>query len=442
MTSGDLRDLRVAVGVPPRGHFGGLDYGLALSALDAFKSLGMPVEVVAGDDWNRESKRSEIVSRLKSFAPHFAIGLPNASYGLYFTDSKQHGARNLFTDVLSVPLVLIWDHLLTQAPAYFLDMSSPESCHNAGALALLRSSLAKPLNRHYSPDSAHIEIYESLGLVEPNQVRRYIDPSFTPCADSPSMTVSAGFKGRVGFAGNIYTARGARLEILESPLIRQIDDAMVRGKQENWAASGWDLFLHVLQQVPPSVRESAALTPDYPFFWKVAQGLIGDRITTAFRLLVLESMTQRIDFYGNFSDPDSSSRLDTSGNVHFCGSADYLTELPNIFRKYELWIDVINAPFIRGCGQKVLDCFAAGSLMLIDYRDDLRREFGELAERFMYRNVEELRKKTAFYLAHPSERVSTIEEMQSLIRAQYSLERFYSRVCSNMIEDVRPLEKL
>ena len=74
--------------------------------------------------------------------------------------------------------------------------------------------------------------------------------------------------------------------------------------------------------------------------------------------------------------------------------------------------------------------------MLIDYREDVRTEFGEVADRFMYRNAADLNDKIAFYLAHPQERLAIVAEMQKIIGERLTWEHNYERLCTDMVAEL------
>lgn len=88
---------------------------------------------------------------------------------------------------------------------------------------------------------------------------------------------------------------------------------------------------------------------------------------------------------------------------------------------------------MKGCGAKVLNCFAAGAFMLTDYRDDLRDELGDIADRFMYRDKDDLHLKIEHYMTHPEERAEIVSTMQSIIRSRLRLAHFFERACSEAI---------
>jgi len=425
--SEQFTNLRLVAALPSRASFGGHDFDFATLGIETFRKLGVAVCTLDGDEWGHPSRRADLVSRLRDFAPHFAIGVPNAGYGLQYTSAD---GENLFADILSIPLVLPWDHLLTQAPGYYLGEYQYEYQPTAGMLARLAGRLGHPRYRHYSPDSAHVEIYEALGLLGPGTVKLYQPSALTQFLEVAKAQTSETIQDRVAFAGNVYA--NVTLPFLQDPVLRELDDALIRAKREYWDTSGWHLLCYLLEQVPETLRERRGLSFDHRYFWHVASQLLSVRVSTAFRLEVLSAVRQPVDFYGNFASEGGGAALLGCEHITYCGKADFIGDLPKLYSKYAIWIDATNAPFIRGCGAKVLDCFASGSMMLVDYREDLRRELGEIAERFMYRNADELRTKVTYFLARPKERTELVESIRTVIRDKLSWSHYCARVCADM----------
>ena len=65
-----------------------------------------------------------------------------------------------------------------------------------------------------------------------------------------------------------------------------------------------------------------------------------------------------------------------------------------------------------GIPQRVLEIIACRGFLITNYQEDLAQEFEEDREIVMFRNLDELVSKTAYYLTHEQER-------QEIIRAGY-----------------------
>jgi hypothetical protein len=400
-----------------------------LVSADVLRRLGAVVETISLAMWQDPGQRFATAWKVKQFAPDLVLSLPNAGYALQFTDSSEEEANNLFTDILSIPLVLPWDHVLTQAPIYFVRDCLNSEPARRGALATISSRLNKRLHHHFFFDSGHVNAYEDLGLLPRGRWKTSLEPAHEHFIEQGKSPRVAEVTDRVGFSGNIYSRKAGTAR---SSFITCLKRRVIEAKCCRWTASGWALLHSELEALSCDERESLGLTPDHAFFWRIAYELLSSELLTEYRLSVLKSIRRPVDYFGNFVDPEASGLFAGSDGIRFCGSVDYTTELPETYGRYAVWVDATNTPYVDSCGSKVLNCFAAGSFMLIEYNADYHATLGGLAERFMYRDRDELNAKIEHYLTCPRERAETIAAMQAFIEEGPRISRLLDRACSEL----------
>jgi spore maturation protein CgeB len=103
-----------------------------------------------------------------------------------------------------------------------------------------------------------------------------------------------------------------------------------------------------------------------------------------------------------------------SGLFRPMGSVPF-ESLGSIYQRYQFSIDITHTPFIHGSNAKVLNCFAAGGFMFVDWKDDLRGALGELSEEFMYRNAEDLNSKMDRLRGNSKRRLEIIREVREAV---------------------------
>ena len=418
--------LRVLLTTPPKSWYGGHDLASASAEASALRRAGAIIETIELDAWNDDDQRFLVAWKAKNFSPDIVLSLPNAGYALQFLDRREEpDSKNLFTDILSVPCILPWDHLLTQAPVYAF-RSRLTASQRYGALTRIRRLLQNPLYRHYVLDSGHAQIYQELGLLESHQVRRYISGAQDHFVEQGEVVRAPRITDRVAFAGNVYAAAHHTSPDAEED---RVANRVVEAKCADWGASSWHLMMRELADLPMHAREKLGLIVDAPPFWHFAHELLSRRLLTAFRMAVLTTIKRPVDFYGNFADPNGIAALEGS-RITYKASVPYSTDLPRLYGEYALWVDVTNTPFIHGCGAKVLNCFAAGSFMLMDFKRDLRDAIGDVAESFMFRDANELNAKIERYLNNPVEREEIVRSMQRIIRERLRWSHFFERACA------------
>lgn len=433
--------VRVVVAVPPDWYFGGNDRFNANELLATLKSIYDNVFVFdigtyIGED---PAQGRALIEDAKAFRPNVAIALPNATYALMANPrlrelklqggrwliprlwhTLQHYPENVFTDILKVPTILLWDHIITQAAHHvFGTLPTVRRDGRFGALKALRRALANPRLLHFVPDSGHIDALMEVGLLTSTRVEKYVVPAHAGFLRDDTATPSK--SASVLFAGNLYGDKRRDFDPADQELLTVLDDEIWAGKRDDWGASGWRLLRDATR-----VQESAypETSPDNTFFWTLANKLLGGNLTTNFRREVLRSTPLPVDYFGGFADPEHAQSYDRSGHIRHLGSVPF-ADLPDLYRSYRVSVDVTNCPFIHGSNAKVLDCFAAGGFMLLDWRQDLFLELGSITSSFMYRSRTHLASLCDNIMSNDRLRREVIAEMRNNIGSKLNFARLF-----------------
>ncbi len=426
-----LKGLRLAVTVPPRAWFGGIDYFFALDMAEELRRMGavtLPVDlarICAGDsEWTHE-----IIEALRAFQPDIAIGLPNAGY---ITACKTCTGENIFRDILQIPSILIWDHGVLQfAPQVLGALPSDASASQDGCLKSLRAALDHPLYVHYSPDRGHIAAMDSLGILNESEVRSFIQPAWPAYVRHGQESAQRPAGGsRLAFAGNVYLNGAQQAPFRSNALLAGIENRMLRAKEANFTISLWDLLRSELDCLDPIDRASARLRPDESFYWTFTTGEIETVGTTHARLHALTALGTPVDFYGNFCEPLMATTLESQYGLRFRGCKNCITDLPSLYRTSELMIDVVHPGYISGISPKITACFAAGGTMVFDYKDDFRDTLGDLADAVMYRTIDQMNGLVETYLSQPAQKRAISRELQQRILSEFTFTALWERILS------------
>ena len=176
--------------MPPDGWF----YGIARTLFDIYRQglvdLGLTVFDVPVDAFLPPDavRIAALLSDLKAFRPEIALGLSYGSYALICRlPARRDGSRpNLFTDVLDIPTICLWDHAPVELADQLLCPHPPDpAASNSGAMSTLRDILTHPRLIHWSRDSGQTKIMRGLGLLRENRLIEEMPPSlpgFSPAA--------------------------------------------------------------------------------------------------------------------------------------------------------------------------------------------------------------------------------------------------------------------
>jgi hypothetical protein len=424
-----LHGLKIAITIPPPSWFGSVDFKFAHDMAADLRAMGADlIEVDTGRLVARDPLYvPEILADLRRFKPDVALATPNAGYGVLCADAE---GRNLFRDHLEIPTLMIWDHGALQFSRLLLTpLPETPSGSSEGSIARMRDALDHPLFIHYSPDRGHTAVMRELGILVRQPVHQFVQPAF-PVYTRPVTELSASAAPKIAFAGNVYLESAQRMKFRENPVLAAIESGMLAAKTARPQASLWELLMEEIGRLEDSVRRELRLFPDASFFWRFTTDEIIFAGTTHVRLNMLTSIRRRVDFFGNFVEPDSSAVLRERYGLRMGPVLDFGSGsgLPWLYRNAEIVVDAVHPCYISGTSPKINSCFAAGGLMLFDWREEYRQALGDIAERVMYRDADHLNARIDEYLGDPRRRREVAREMQDRILGGFTFAHLTRRM--------------
>jgi hypothetical protein len=416
-----LARLRIVVTIPPYAWFGGVDYNFAIEMSEELRALGAEVFELDlyGFVYENEPYIEQAVAAAKRFGADVAVSLPNAGYALI---ARTRDRRNVFTDILRIPTIMLWDHGLLQFPRIILSPlpDTPEHTRD-GCIRRLSQALDHDLYVHYSPDRGHIAELDRLGVIGRDRVHFYLQPAYPNYVRHGYRAFNTNaFRSRVAFAGNVYLQGSRSLSFAGHPVLDEIAKRVAAAKFERLTDCLWDLFLEELEGLDEHLRAELHLQPDSSFFWKYMHDQIEVAGNTSVRLHVLSGLKYQFDFFGNFIEPESASTLRSQYNITVRKSLDYFSELPLLFVNSDVIVDIINLGYNTGISPKMTGCMACGGLVLFDYKDDFRNSVGDAADEVMYTSVDHLNGMVENYLSQPRRRADVSRYLQQLACTKFS----------------------
>lgn len=121
------------------------------------------------------------------------------------------------------------------------------------------------------------------------------------------------------------------------------------------------------------------------------------------RLLSLLSEEFSVDLY-TLSDTSALPK------VHNKGSAKTLTEMPIIFNKSKINLNMTIKPIQTGLSLRVFDVIGSGGFLLTNYQEELPEMYELGSEVETFASKEELLDKASYYLSHETERIKIAEK--------------------------------
>ena len=408
--------VRVVVPIPPKQWFGGQD---RRGVLAVFKSIQerfgttfyqLDTTPFANGDIR---KQKDAIENLRAYRPHLAIS--QANYALLSSVRSGEGRANIFTDVLKIPLMMIWDHGLFAFPSMILSpLAERAEDSRPGSLHKVCEVIDTPMMHHFPIDTGQVAEMRRIGMMHSEQVETVPAMAYDSFLDF-GLNERSGYINDVAFFGNVLLSDQYRL-ITDTSIAGRCREAVISAKLATPSAPAWNLLVERVEALSSHDRTESRLDYDQSFFWHFANNLVGVHCNTQSRMQVLENLRRKVAFYGAFADPGGIPRLKESGHIDFKGDVHFSNELPRAYAGTRITVDVTNAAFITNCSTKPICCFASGGFALFDYKPDPVNHLGSDVEKVMFRTFDELNAKIDYFLTNEREREALGDHLRDMIR--------------------------
>ncbi|HLG44597.1 MAG TPA: glycosyltransferase [Reyranella sp.] len=356
----------------------------------------------------QERPIADLVSELRAFGPQAAMGISVGAWLPFcrLPPRRDGWAPNVFTEVLEIPSICIWDGAPLDFAANQLRVFGPgtsglptPATSRPGALAALRRELRHPRLIHWSRDSGQTRVMQDLGFLSAGKVLTEptpILPGFSPEPDATPIE-QAVFVGHLN--DHPYPWSDAFLAALS--------DEIVEESLRDLDRPIWDTLLRKTADRPE-------LDPDQTLFWGFANRVIVHDAQAAQRRAILKHA--RVNML--------------EGHVPL-GRA-----LAHTFARHAITVDVLNPSFIAGFGHKPLLGFAAGGFVLLNRKRDFIAAFGDAGEAVSYSSADELAAKIDLHLTKPALRREIGAAIREKLFAHHTLQATLARVLEQAAAEI------
>lgn len=144
------------------------------------------------------------------------------------------------------------------------------------------------------------------------------------------------------------------------------------------------------------------------------QLLLNKQTTNKERILLLNLLAQhfKVNLY-------SYRKSEALKNLNFCGTVDYYTEMPKVFRNSRINLNATLRSILHGIPLRCLDIMGCHGLLLTNYQKDFDDHFVDGQNLLFYTSAEEALDKAKFYLEHESLRAQIAEAGYDTVKKYY-----------------------
>ena len=218
-----------------------------------------------------------------------------------------------------------------------------------------------------------------------------------------TMPIPAGYLYDVSFVGAFYVEKNDYYDQMTAGLpdfAKGYLDAVIAAQMK---IQGYDFIEEVLGPVINDLYQAFPLDPDPKGMesreYLYAQYVIDRRITALERIDLLNAIAKqhRVDVFTyikEFAMP----------NVFNHGRVDYFTEMPMVFKRSRINLNVSRRGIRSGIPLRAFDIMGSGGFLLSNFQADFLDDFVPGEDFVYYESKEDLLQKVNYYLEHEEER--------------------------------------
>lgn len=139
-------------------------------------------------------------------------------------------------------------------------------------------------------------------------------------------------------------------------------------------------------------------------------GLIFQTTVLGFKIAEIERRRALIELSKHYKvNVYSNSDVSDLLRVQYCGSVDYWSEMPKVFRASKINLNFTIPNIKSGIPLRVWDVLGSGGFLLTNYQAEIPLFFEEGKDLVCFDGIDDLREKVGYYLTHEDERRAIAE---------------------------------
>ncbi|MED7669631.1 glycosyltransferase [Pseudomonas moraviensis subsp. stanleyae] len=159
--------------------------------------------------------------------------------------------------------------------------------------------------------------------------------------------------------------------------------------------------------------------------------LLGREHSWQERIDVIQRLEERfsVAVYGN-----EEWRAQIAG---YAGHADHFTEMPRIFQRSKINLNIIRSFVESGLPMRVFDVLSCGGFLVTNDKEDLRRLFTDGKDLVTYRDTQDLIEICGYYLEHDQERRAIAQQGRATIAQNHTFVQRMTDMLSTVQSELR-----
>lgn len=165
-------------------------------------------------------------------------------------------------------------------------------------------------------------------------------------------------------------------------------------------------------------------------------GLIFQTTVLGFKIAEIERRRALLELSKYFkvhvySNSDTSDFL----NIQYCGSVDYWSQMPKVFRASKINLNMTIPNIKSGIPLRVWDILGSGGFLLTNYQAEIPYYFEEGKDLVCFDGIEDMRDKVRYYLSHEEERAKIARSGYEKVKEHHTYVDRLSRILKIVKEE-------
>lgn len=230
-----------------------------------------------------------------------------------------------------------------------------------------------------------------------------------------------GYQYEVSFLGNLYNNEFNFFDQIKNmpEYYQGFFDGLIQTQMQIY---GYDIASSVITgEMFQKMKSFVSFQLDEELFLEekeIFNNMLQKKVTVKERPEILKKISEKYKLTHFAAQTD-----DTLKNVEFRGFADYVSEMPFIFRNSKINLNITLRSILSGIPLRCLDVMGAGGFLLSNYQPELAEYFADGQEMVMYESQDDMLGKIEYYLIHEKEREEIALCGKEKIQREYSYEK-------------------
>ena len=233
----------------------------------------------------------------------------------------------------------------------------------------------------------------------------------------------------ISFLGNLYDKDRDQFGLIKTfpEYIEGYTEAAIVAQEKIF---GYDLISNVInEEVYKEISKyvNTELGDNYrKCGYDIFKNMMRKRVTMNERIRILKELGSRftVDFYSESARPELP--------VNFMGYADYETQMPEIFYRSKININVTLRSIQTGIPLRVMDILGAGGFCITNYQPEIDEYFENGVDIVWYEDMDDLINKAAYYLEHDEEREAIALNGHNKAKELFSYDKQLAKIFGEM----------